>query len=457
MARRVHGVIAFLTAAGPRRMPSAWALTVDAGIAVAAAAGALVEAYTRTRNVVTLPKSTVFYPVTVDEAGVRRLIGYAAEEHGTIVGIFKDLPQTLPPLPGPSAVGVLLIALMTLPLAARRRFPLLTACVILLSILASRYQTDWRPPVVFATAVFAAYSALVYSRFRQLAVGLVGIGAIAITMTFPNTLPNVPERYAAAYAAVATLAAGLGIRAWRQRAGDSVTRLRRAQAEHEAQTRRAVRQERARIAAELHDVVTHNVSVMVVQAGAARRVLASSPDDAEQAMLAVEGSGRTAMAELRHLLGLLCPSGAADDPALRPAPGLAGLGSLIEGVRGAGLDVRLEVSGTPRDLPPGLDLAAYRVVQEALTNVIRHAGQAATSVLLSWGPKLEITVCDDGRGTRPGAGSGRGLIGLRERLAVYGGELDAGPRPGGGWRVRATIPLEQAEESAPVPVQWVPA
>ena len=181
MARRVNGVIAFLTAARPRRMPTAWGLTVDAGIAIAAAAVALVQAYTRTRKSVNLPKSTVFYPVTVDEAGVRRLIGYAADEHGTVAGIFKNLPQTMPALPGPFALGVLLIALMTLPLAARRRFPLLTACVILAAILASRYQMNWLPSVIFAAAVFAAYSALVYSRFRQLAVGLVGIGAIAIT------------------------------------------------------------------------------------------------------------------------------------------------------------------------------------------------------------------------------------------------------------------------------------
>ncbi len=249
-----------------------------------------------------------------------------------------------------------------------------------------------------------------------------------------------------------TAAVAAGMRGWRQRAGDSAERLRRAEAEHEAQTRRAVEAERARIASELHDVVTHNVSVMVVQAGAARSVLASSPDEAREALLAVEASGRTAMGELRHLLGLLAPAGG-DEAVLVPQPGVSQVRALVDRVRAAGLDVELSVTGT-RDLPPGVDLAAYRVVQEALTNVIKHAGAARAAVALEYRPDdLLITVTDDGRPAPEPSGSwgspgssgpnGRGLIGLRERIALYGGELDAGPRPGGGWRVRARIPLER--------------
>ena len=231
------------------------------------------------------------------------------------------------------------------------------------------------------------------------------------------------------------------MRGWRQRAGDSAERLLRAQAEHEAQTRRAVEAERARIAGELHDVVTHNVSVMVVQAGAARSVLDSSPDDAREALLAVEASGRTAMSELRHLLGLLAPAGGEED-VLVPQPGAARVPALVERVRAAGLSVELSVTGA-RDLPPGVDLAAYRVVQEALTNVIKHAGTSRAAVVLEYRPDdLLITVTDDGRpATGPGGPGGRGLIGLRERIGLYGGELDAGPRPGGGWRVRTRIPV----------------
>jgi signal transduction histidine kinase len=456
MARRIEGLIAFLTKSEPQRPPSAWALAFDSVIAVTAAVYAIMEALTPTRAIDKLPRKTVFYPVTMAGAGLHTFIGYGAVVNGTLTGIVKALPQDLPPVPHPPPVILAGIALAALPLAVRRKYPVLVAVVILTAVFIIR---GWVPPIVFGTALLAGFSAIIYSRYRQLALVLVVGGAAAITMTFPNTMPDVPERYTAAIAAFAAVTAGLVNREWRQRAGDSASRLRRAQAEHEAATRRAVAEERARIAAELHDVVTHNVSVMVVQAGAARRVLASSPADAERALLAVEGSGRTAMTELRSLLGLLAPAtDTVDEGAeLRPQPGLSGLGSLIDRVSAAGLRVELHVTGTPRDLPPGLDLAAYRVVQEGLTNVIRHAGQAPATVLLNWDAELEITVSDDGRGTgdtRPG----RGLIGLRERLAVYGGELDAGPRAGGGWRLRATIPLPAPDGGLyAVPVLGVPA
>ena len=285
--------------------------------------------------------------------------------------------------------------------------------------------------------------------------------AVIVTAAYPNTTPPVPERYTALLILVPTVAVGVAIRVWRRRAGEVAERLRVAEAEHEAQTRRAVALERARIASEMHDVVTHNVSVMVVQAGAARRVLDSSPGEAREALLAVEASGRTAMTELRHLLGLLTPSveGEADavevampeGAGLTPQPGVARIPALVSRLCAAGMPVELSVDapgGTPRDLPPGVDLAAFRVVQEGLTNVMKHAGQARTTVRLDYGPRdLLITVSDDGRpvesasAAAPGPG-GRGLIGLRERIAVYGGELDAGPRPGGGWRLVARIPLE---------------
>jgi signal transduction histidine kinase len=220
-------------------------------------------------------------------------------------------------------------------------------------------------------------------------------------------------------------------------------RLREAQAE---ETRRAVDVERARIASELHDVVTHNVSVMVIQAGAARKVMDAAPEEAKKALLAVEAGGRAAMAELRHVMGLLAgpdgeQSGGAGD-GLEPQPGLDRLDGLVERVRAAGVPVHVTVE-VPEPLPPGVDLAAYRVVQEALTNTIKHAEGAAAFVEIGLtGDRLEIEVTDTG-GT-PGAaartGNGHGLIGLRERLTVYGGTLDAGPVPGGGFRVMARLP-----------------
>ena len=460
---RARGIAAFLFQPDPRRPLPGRLLAVDAVIAAAATTGAIAEALTRHARLI-VPRGTKFYRIFVHPPYVPRTATYALVLHGKLIGFVKYLPQDLPPLPRPSMAALLVIALTAAPLALRRKYPIAAGCLILGAIIAIRGYND-TPPITFATGVFAAYSAVVYSRFRQLAICVVLIGVAIITAMFPNTLPEVSERYMAGLVAIPTVAAGIGMREWRKRAGDSAERLRRARAEHEAATRRALATERSRIASELHDVVTHNVSVMVVQAGAARQVLASSPPDAIEALLAVEAGGRTAMAELQHLLGLLCPVGSgvierADGEAeLRPQPGLGHLGSLIERVSAAGLPVELHVEGARHDLPPGLDLAAYRVVQEALTNVIKHAGQTPTSVRLDYRAReLLIDVTDAGPGPGgtgtagpPGARSGaeRGLIGLRERIVLYGGTLDAGPRPGGGWRVRARIPLYTASGGQP--------
>ena len=413
-------------------------------------------------------------------------------------------PPGPPPSPLPGAAHLLVVhgsqvpalalvgvALTAAPLAFRRVYPTSAFCLILVALIATqRYSTV----ITVGAAIFAAYCAVVYSRYRRVALLALAAGAVIITVAYPEVTPQVPERYTALLILLPTVALGYMMRVWRERAGDSAERLRRAQAGHEADTRRAVGLERARIASELHDVVTHNVSVMVVQAGAARRVLESSRSDTEEArvareaLLAVEASGRTAMTELRHLLGLLAPSalegglgtaggpgdvavpGAADpsgeagpaDPGtvLSPQPGVAQIPALLARVCSAGVPVELNTvapARTRRALPTGVDLAVYRVVQEAVTNVIKHAGQARTVVRLEYRPReLRITVSDDGRpedasgsGALPGppAGSGgRGLIGMRERIALYGGELDAGPRPGGGWRVSARIPLEPAAD-----------
>ena len=368
------------------------------------------------------------------------------------------------PFPGLSPWTLLGVALTTAPLAFRRTHPITAFCVILAAIVATSGNTH--TTITFAAVIFAAYSAVAYSPYRRAALLSVLAAAVIVTAAYPNTTPPVPERFTALLILIPTVAVAAAIRVWRRRAAESAERLRRAQAEHEAETRRAVELERARIASEMHDVVTHNVSVMVVQAGAARRVLDSSPDDAREALLAVEASGRTAMTELRNLLGLLAPAGAAEpgaDPAggggeaaLSPQPDLGQIDALVERVRAAGLPVELSVAGR-RDLPAGLALAAYRVVQEALTNVLKHAGQAKTTIQIEYRPaELFITVYDDGGHATMAApgGDGRGLIGLRERIAVYGGQLDAGPRPGGGWRLTARIPLDPAAQGLPVPPQF---
>ena len=203
--------------------------------------------------------------------------------------------------------------------------------------------------------------------------------------------------------------------------------------------RMAIAEERARIARELHDVVAHSVSVMVVQAGAERLALGDERPETREALAAIERTGRDAMIEMRRLVGML----RADDEeiALAPLPSLSHLEALAEHVTKAGLPVRLEVSGKQRELPPGIDISGYRIVQEALTNALKHAGPATATVRVRYGPDdLEIDVADDGRGGDSGSPTGHGLTGMRERVAVYGGELTADGR-NGGFRVRARLPI----------------
>jgi signal transduction histidine kinase len=356
--------------------------------------------------------------------------------------------------PQPSMAGVygmfshaalLAVLARTAPLAIRRRFPLAAFWLCVAGCaLAALPGSSIVNLVVLAPA---AYSAVVYSRYWLFA--MLSMPAALFVLGSSAAASAQSGNYAlltALLVFVSALIVGNAVRLGRHRARDSQARLRRVEAEQEAATRQAIEQERARIARELHDVVTHNVSMMVVQAGAARRVLGSTPDEARTALLAVEDSGRAAIVELQHLLGLLVPPDAAPDEPLPPQPGLDQVGPLIDRVSTAGLPVELRVRGPVRPLPPGLNLAAYRVVQEALTNVLKHAGQPATTVTLDYQPgALIVEVADDG-GPGPASlpGAGRGLLGLRERVALYGGELDAGGRPGGGWLVRARIPDELA-------------
>jgi signal transduction histidine kinase len=211
--------------------------------------------------------------------------------------------------------------------------------------------------------------------------------------------------------------------------------------EHEAEAHRAVAEERTRIASELHDVVAHRVSLMTVQAGAAKTVAADDLEGAVRAMEAVEEAGRQALGELRHLLEVLRPE--AEGDGLVPQPGLAEVPRLLERFREAGLDVSFTTSDAPTDLPVRVDLSAYRIVQEALTNVLKHAGATAKAgVRLSADEgRLVVEVLDDGRGSTILPGSGQGILGMRERAQLLGGSLEAGPGPSGGFRVVAELPI----------------
>lgn len=232
--------------------------------------------------------------------------------------------------------------------------------------------------------------------------------------------------------------------------------------EREGVAQAAVAAERARIATELHDIVSHNVSLMIVQTGAAREVLATMPAEAEASMRAVEAAGRSTMTELRQLLGVLAPSPSGEaaswDASLAPQPSLTYLGSLVDRISFAGLPVEVRVEGEARSLPAGVDVTAYRIVQETLTNALKHGRDAEAKVTVRYSDRyLRVEVLNTGPSVlsanrlvsnepapAPPNGAGRGLLGLQERVALYGGDMDARRRLGGGFRVRARIPLDCA-------------
>jgi signal transduction histidine kinase len=232
------------------------------------------------------------------------------------------------------------------------------------------------------------------------------------------------------------------IRIYRSNASRAETRAALFAADREARAREAVSNERARLARELHDSVGHALNVVVLQSAGAQRVLEKKPDLAGQALTAIETAGRQALADIERMLGILrAESG---EEAFDAAPGLARLDDLFARVREAGLPVEVVVSGEPHTLPPSLDLSAYRIIQEALTNTLKHAGKAHSRVTLRWtDEQFAIEVVDDGRGAAapPTAGGGRGLLGIRERVVLFGGELLVGPRPEGGFGVWARLPL----------------
>jgi signal transduction histidine kinase len=208
------------------------------------------------------------------------------------------------------------------------------------------------------------------------------------------------------------------------------------------ETRRRASEERLRIARELHDVLAHNISLINVQAGVALHLMDNRPEQARTALSAIKQASNEALGELRSVLEILREGH--EDPPRSPTSGLAQLDDLVAKTEGAGLRVSTRVEGTPRPLPPRVDLAAFRIVQEALTNATRHAGDAHATIRIGYGERdLTVQIDDDGRGTSSAPGGGQGIPGMRERATALGGDLEAGPRPGGGFRVRAMFPLRE--------------
>jgi signal transduction histidine kinase len=330
-----------------------------------------------------------------------------------------------------------------LPLLFRRRFPFLAPVAAAVAVAASSFLDGQRvpyDPMVFLLGMTVAFLVGGLPELRQAIAGfavLVGVNAIVVRNEPTGSWSDMIWS-TVIFGIAWTIGFGLGHKF--REAEAAKERAARLERERREEAQAAVAEERARIARELHDVVGHSVSVMTVQAAGVRRLLKPDQEREREALETVEQTGREALAEMRRLVGVLRRPEEA--PALAPQPSLEHLDRLVAQAREAGLPVELKVEGTPVQLAGGLDLTAYRFVQEGLTNALKHAGAEHAEVLVRYDDgHVSLTVTDDGKGDGGGDSGGHGLVGMRERVSVYGGALEAGPRPGGGYRLHATLPL----------------
>ncbi len=363
------------------------------------------------------------------------------------IGLWEILREPLADdlVQGPQALNVAAVALITLPLAMRRRAPLAVSAAVFGAIaLRALIAEPLEILPSFLAALVAAYSVAAYSTRWPASVGLaLAVGAIEIAAARGSGGDASPDPVVAPIFLAAVWAVGrvastrhAGARAIEHRAAELDRR-------REEEARAAVATERARIARELHDSVSHSLAMIAMQSGGAQGILRRQPERAEESLRSIERAAREGLTEMRRMLGLMGEDG--DETELSPQPEIGRVETLIEGARQAGLEVSFESKGKPRPLAPAVDLSAYRIVQEALTNAAKHAGRCHAAVALRWRERtLELEVINGGAappsaGTRP---TGRGLIGMRERAALVGGELETGHNEDGEFRVWAHLPLE---------------
>jgi signal transduction histidine kinase len=340
--------------------------------------------------------------------------------------------------------------LVAVSLAVRRRSAAAALLLATLSLIGASLvisHTRGAPFELYLAMLVLFYSVGAHCEERRSpAVGGIALAAIAaVDLAKPGFFNGSDSPRPAAWLAFAIAwLVGRDMRRRRHHVEDLQSRAQRLEIEREEKALLAAAEERTRIARELHDVVAHSVSVIVAQARAGPLLL-DDRTGAASAFRTIEATGRDALVELRRLLGILRSED--EQLAIGPQPGLDSLRSLVEQVSTSGVPVRLRVEGTPTSLPAGVDLAAYRIVQEALTNVVKHADAASADVVIRYRPAaLEVAVVDDGIGAAAaGNGGGHGLIGVRERVALYGGTVEAGPRDGGGYELRARLPLGSAQ------------
>jgi signal transduction histidine kinase len=361
------------------------------------------------------------------------------------VDLWGQAPPELRVAGGRGVLAIILL-LLTLPLAFRRRSPaaaLLVPVATLVVASALVHHSTGVPVEIFLALLVAFYSVGAHcaERTAPFIGGLALVTIAGVDLSRPGFYNGSASPRPGAWLAFAIAwLVGRDMRRRREKVASLESRAERLEQEREQKAQLAVSEERARIARELHDIVAHGVSVIVAQARAGPH-LVGDPERASGAFRSIESSGREALNELRRLLGIL----RSDDQqlAIGPQPGLSSLESLVEQVRASGLPVELTVEGAPSRLPAGIDLAAYRIAQEALTNVVKHSEATQAEVSIRYRQReLELTVTDNGRGGAASSnGNGHGVIGMRERVALYGGSLEGGPHADGGYSVCARLPL----------------
>ncbi len=339
----------------------------------------------------------------------------------------------------PDALGVVLALGVSLPFYVRRRFPLavlLTTTTSLVLLATIGYPSNLQVQFLIVAVYTVGSHCDIGKRVIGVAALVIGM-SIAAGIGMPDTTTANIATTGAIY--FATFFFGVAIQNRRLYSEQLEERAALLERERDEEAKRAVADERLRIAQELHDVVAHSMGVIAVQAGVGSHVIDRDPAEAKKSLDAIAATSRSTLTEIRRLLGVLR---ADDGGAYQPAPGLADLDRLVVELQSAGLAVDVAISGTREGVPPGVDLTAYRIVQEALTNVLKHAGPAHAHVVVGYEPAaLRLEIADDGRGTNGRATEGgHGLVGMRERVGVYGGSLQAGPVAGGGFRVIARLP-----------------
>ena len=375
-----------------------------------------------------------------------RLRAHSFQAFVVVLAVVAEVAAVADSSDGHTAVRLLFPLLWTLPLLLYRRAPAVAALTVLGSLaLESFLALSATDSVTALPSVMLAYwvAGTIENELHSVAVALAGFVFGVVVVARDPAGFDAGDAVFIAIAAGAPYAVGVAMRERDRRERALRVRTEHLEREREAEARAAVAEERTRIARELHDVVGHSVTVMTVQAGAARMLVGTDPAAARDRLLAVESSGREALAEMRRMLEVLRDADDADS--LGPQPDVADVGRLVADARAAGSDVELAVEGEPVALPPGEALAAYRIVQEALTNARKHASGSRVDVHVRYTPDaLELAVENEADGLVRATwddGSGHGVIGMRERVSLYGGELDVGPRPEGGFKVRARLPI----------------